>query len=146
MVLVWAKMPIPEPTEAPTPVVYAAAPDVPTMDAHEDDWSAWLAVGLDGQDTVTLSDGTEADILTETHAIEVDWIRDRHKHAKWYEAQGQAYLYAALTDREPMAVYLCREPDREQKYVDQAALSHELSGMSFGVIDCRSGGWLVEPQ
>jgi hypothetical protein len=48
---------------------------------------------LGGQTEVTMGDGTRCDIVTETHAIEVDFSH------KWAESIGQALNYAFQADK-----------------------------------------------
>lgn len=51
------------------------------------------AVALGGQEEVTMGDGTRCDILTSTHAIEVDFEK------KWAEAIGQSLNYSFQSGR-----------------------------------------------
>ena len=65
---------------------------------------------VNGSVEVVMSDGTRCDILTETHAIEVDFAR------KWAEAIGQSLNYSTLTGKIP-GVLLILEKDSDEKYL-----------------------------
>ena len=54
-----------------------------------------FAQEIGGQVEVVMKDGTRCDILTSTHAIEVDFAR------KWAEAIGQSLHYALHTGKRP---------------------------------------------
>jgi hypothetical protein len=60
---------------------------------------------------VRLWDDTRVDMLTGTHAIEVDWSR------KWAEAIGQCLYYAELTDRKPGIILLVKDRRAESRYI-----------------------------
>lgn len=50
----------------------------------------------------TLPNGTRADCVSETHAIEVDFAH------KWAEAVGQSLNYAAETGKRPGIILVCK--------------------------------------
>ena len=52
---------------------------------------------IGGQVEVVMKDGTRCDILTATHAIEVDFAK------KWAEAIGQSLNYSMLTGKRPVS-------------------------------------------
>ena len=54
-----------------------------------------FAKEIGGQVEVVMKDGTRCDILTSTHAIEVDFAK------KWAEAIGQSLNYAMQTGKRP---------------------------------------------
>ena len=56
-------------------------------------------------------DETRIDMLTPTHAIEVDWSY------KWAEAIGQSLYYSAVSGRKPGIVLLVKNSREEQRYV-----------------------------
>jgi hypothetical protein len=56
-------------------------------------------------------DNTRIDMLTDTHAIEVDWS------AKWAEAIGQSLYYAAVSGKQPGIILLVKQPAAEQRHV-----------------------------
>tara|TARA_B100000212_G_scaffold339883_2_gene319197 strand:- start:4116 stop:4586 length:471 start_codon:yes stop_codon:yes gene_type:complete len=63
---------------------------------------------LGGRSEVTLPDGTRCDILTDTHAIEVDFAD------KWAEAIGQCLNYAMQTGKKPGIVLVLKDMDDER--------------------------------
>jgi len=75
--------------------VLVSAADEPRRKWREADYQRVWARANGGEVEVRLDDGTRVDILTDTHAIEVDYA------AKWAEAIGQCLYYAARTGRTP---------------------------------------------
>ena len=63
-----------------------------------------FAAKVGGQTEVTAGDGTRCDILTDTHAIEVDFAR------KWGEAIGQSLNYGFQFDRKAGIVLILEKP------------------------------------
>ncbi len=62
---------------------------------------------------VRLSDGSRCDILTSTHAWEVDFAK------KWHEGISQALLYGKLTGRRAGLILLVN-PERDQVFLQRA--------------------------
>lgn len=62
-----------------------------------------------------LEDGTRVDLLSPTHAWEVDWA----KNGKWAEAIGQTLYYAIQTNRQPGVILLVRDPEKDKPYVER---------------------------
>lgn len=56
-------------------------------------------------------DDTRIDMLTDTHAIEVDWSE------KWAEAVGQSLYYAAVSGRKPGICLLVRDREKESRHI-----------------------------
>lgn len=56
-------------------------------------------------------DDTRIDMLTPTHAIEVDWSY------KWAEAIGQSLYYSAVSGRKPGIVLLVKSLKKEQRHI-----------------------------
>lgn len=83
---------------------------------------------------VRLWDGTRVDILTPTHAIEVDWAD------KWAEGIGQALYYAALTDREPMVLLLVENYDDDAKYIYRCQTVCEMYGIDLETVQSLGRG------
>ena len=76
---------------------------------------------LGGKTEVVLFDGTRADIVTMSWAIEVDYAD------KWAEAIGQSLYYAAVTQKEPGIVLILENRSRDTKYVQRClVLCHKL--------------------
>jgi hypothetical protein len=71
-----------------------------------------FAKEIDGQVEVIMKDGTRCDILTATHAIEVDFAR------KWAEAIGQCLHYSSNTGKKP-AVALSVLDQSDHKYISR---------------------------
>jgi len=77
---------------------------------------------LGGKTEVVLFDGTRADIVTMSWAIEVDFAD------KWAEAVGQSLYYAAVTQKEPGIVLILENRGRDAKYVQRClVLCHKLN-------------------
>ena len=56
-------------------------------------------------------DYSRVDMITETHAIEVDWS------SKWAEAIGQSLYYAELTGKKPGIILLVKNTQKEARYI-----------------------------
>ena len=61
-----------------------------------------------GQTEVTMPDGTRCDIVTETHAIEVDFAD------KWAEAIGQSLNYSFQLNKKAGILLILEKPDDER--------------------------------
>lgn len=70
---------------------------------------AQLADELGGDVEVRVTGG-RADIVTDVHAIEVEWA------SKWKNAIGQALWYGLETDRVPRIILLMKNKKKEYKY------------------------------
>ncbi|THH36412.1 hypothetical protein [Neolewinella litorea] len=84
----------------------------------ESDYTRALARSLGGRTEVSVTSG-RVDILTDVHAIEVDWA------PKWKESIGQALWYGLQTNRRAGIILILRDPG-DRKYFIQlnAALTH----------------------
>ena len=69
-----------------------------------------LAKKLLAQQEVVMPDGTRCDLVTETHAIEVDFAR------KWAEAIGQSLNYGRMTGKSA-AIVLIMEKDGDSRHL-----------------------------
>ena len=61
-----------------------------------------------GETEYFLPDNMRADIVTETHAYEVEWA------SKWKESIGQALYYAIHTERKPGVILLCNSSAKDK--------------------------------
>jgi hypothetical protein len=88
---------------------------VPPPTAREAVWCQYVAGRLRGSPRleVRLSDGSRCDILTSTHAWEVDFAK------KWHEGISQAVLYGKLTGRRAGLILLVN-PERDQAFLQRA--------------------------
>jgi hypothetical protein len=59
-----------------------------------------------------LWDGTSVDLLSKTHAYEVEWASH-----KVYEAVGQAVYYGLQTHRQPGIILITRDPRADMRYI-----------------------------
>ena len=76
-------------------------------------WAYWRDAWAEtngGETEVVLADGTRCDVVTETHAVEVDFA------SKWAEAFGQALWYSFQTNKKAGVVMILRKPE-DQKFV-----------------------------
>ena len=60
---------------------------------------------IKGKVEYRLSNAKRVDILTDTHAYEVDWL-----HKAWSEGVGQALHYAIMTNKKPGVIVLIDRP------------------------------------
>jgi len=89
----------------------------PSPSDGETVWSRWIAEQMGGIAEYVLPDRTRVDILTDTLAIEVDWVK------KWPEAIGQSVFYGIITERQPAVLLLLRGKSTESKYLERARLA-----------------------
>jgi hypothetical protein len=89
-----------------------------------------FAQEIGGQVEVVMKDGTRCDILTATHAIEVDFAK------KWAEAIGQSLNYAMHTGKRPGVALIVFSPS-DNKYIERVRkISAEYSlGLAIYPID-----------
>ncbi len=91
-----------------------ASPCYPSPSDGETVWSRWLAERMGGVAEFVLPDRSRVDILTDTLAIEVDWVK------KWPEAIGQSVFYGIVTERQPAVLLLLRGKSTESRYLERA--------------------------
>jgi len=76
-----------------------------TVNADERYEVTQIATRYSMEEEVRLIDGTRADLLSESYAIEVDWS------VKWAESIGQSLYYGVMTNRSP-GIILIRKNDQ----------------------------------
>jgi len=74
-----------------------------------------------------LPDESRVDLLSETHAWEVDWA------PKWSEGVGQSLLYAIWTGKQPGLILLVKDRRAEKHFVLRAKLVCEKVGIDLRV-------------
>jgi len=89
---------------------------------RESDYQKLIHQALGGKREVAVESGY-VDILTETHAIEVEFAN------KWKQAIGQALWYGLQTEHKP-GIVLVKEYASDQKYVIQLGAALEYAGLS----------------
>ena len=83
------------------------------LEAKRESWHAQQAQAMYGGELeVHLDDGTRCDLLTETHAFEIEHARN------WKEAIGQSLHYAHVTGRNA-GIVLVMHSDKAQGYLEQ---------------------------
>jgi len=86
-----------------------------------------------GQVEVVMKDGTRCDILTATHAIEVDFAK------KWAEAIGKSLNYALHTGKRPGVALIVLSPF-DNKYVERVRKISEKNGLGLTIYPIDGGG------
>ncbi len=84
-----------------------------------------IAEKYNAQEEVKLWDHTRVDLLSATHAYEVDWS---HKYA---EGVGQALYYGVLTNRQPSLILLVRDINKEQRFVYRAQIACQAADVEL---------------
>ena len=74
-------------------------------------YQAYFAEKVDGETEVTCGDGTRCDILTDTHAIEVDFAN------KWGEAIGQSLNYGLQLNKRAGIVLIIEHKSEYKHFV-----------------------------
>ena len=91
---------------------------------------------IGGQVEVVMKDGTRCDILTATHAIEVDFAK------KWAEAIGQSLNYAMQTGKRPAVALVVLSPS-DNKYVERVRKISAEYGLGLTIYPIDGGGTSV---
>jgi len=73
-----------------------------------------IAIKYNAKVEVKLWDHTRVDLLNDTHAYEVDWVR------KYAEGVGQALYYGVVTNKKPALILLVRDLVKESRYIYRA--------------------------
>ncbi|MCW8994258.1 MAG: hypothetical protein OQK77_00435, partial [Psychromonas sp.] len=79
----------------------------------EADYRDHYAAQIGGEVEVRLSDGSRCDIVTDTHAIEVDYAY------KLTEGYGQALLYSSLTGKTPGVLLILEGRQSYDIYIER---------------------------
>ena len=88
-------------------------------------WSRFLAAELGGVAEYRTVDGSRVDVLTDTHAYEVEWCK------KWKESIGQALHYGVMTGRKPAVILLMRQKKSELIYALRAGVACAAAGVEL---------------
>jgi hypothetical protein len=86
-----------------------------------------IAAKYKAQSEVTLDDGSRCDMVSDTHAWEVDWA------PKWAEGVGQSLHYSSLTGKRPGVVLLTRDPGGDWRVLVRGAYVCGKHGIDFRV-------------
>jgi hypothetical protein len=97
----------------------------PSSTANERAWSAWVAAQWGATPEYRTFDGSRVDVLTDTHAWEVEWVK------KWQEAIGQSLYYAAATNRRPAILLLTRGKPTEEVYYLRCLTTCMVAGIEL---------------
>ncbi len=109
--------------------LFAIAFFAPEDNLSENDHCVRLAPKYNAEREVRLQDGSRVDLLTDSHAIEVDWAR------KWAEGIGQASFYAEMTGKQPAVLLLFDGSERDQRYLWRARVAAARNGIRIFVED-----------
>ena len=96
---------------------------------RETEWSKWLAYKMNGKAEARTFCGTRCDVLTDTHAWEVEWMK------KYNQAPGQALLYASLFNKKPGIILLSKNDERDSIYYLRCAEVFEKAGIDLQDVD-----------
>ena len=96
---------------------------------RETDWSKWLAQQMHGEAEARTFCGARCDILTDTHAWEVEWMR------KYNQAPGQALLYASLFNKKPGIILLSKNEERDSIYYLRCAVICQRAEIDLQVVE-----------
>ena len=86
---------------------------------------------MNGKVEVRTFCGARCDIVTDTHAYEVEWIK------KYSQAPGQALLYAALLNKKPGIILLSRGKPNDKIYFLRCAVICNVAGIELQVVETR---------
>lgn len=99
-------------------LLIASIPLQVPLEAHESQWTTALAKAIGGKAEVGVEFG-RADVLTDSYAIEVDFL------PKWKEGIGQALHYGDVTHLVPVLALVANEPPDEKlmKHIESLCTS-----------------------
>ena len=98
----------------------------PVLAKTEPEWSAEWCEANGGVAEYRFDDGTRADCITSTHAIEFDWAN------KWAEGIGQSLHYAANSGRRA-GVMLLLKKESDMRYFERLQLLVNHYGLPVDV-------------
>ena len=101
----------------------------PKPSDRETAWSKWLSEEMGGKAEARTFCGARCDILTDTHAWEVEWM------PKYNQAPGQALLYASLFNKKPGIILLSKKGERDSVYYLRCAVICEKAGIDLQVVE-----------
>lgn len=102
-------------------------------------WSTWVAEQVNGIAESRTPDGARIDVLSATHAIEVEWCS-----AKVYESVGQALYYQAASNRPGAVVLLMgRKPfAQEVIFYHRCLVACAEANLDLWVVDITNKSWV----
>lgn len=104
--------------------------DAKTLHKEKEYQRAWCTAHH-GHDEVVLNDKTRIDCLTDTHAVEFDFVH------KWAESIGQALYYAQATGKKAGIVLIVENGQKDEKYIKRLCTVAERYNITV---------WLIYPE
>jgi len=95
---------------------------------HEPAWSKALAEMIDGEAEYRLRDRSRVDVLTDKHAIEVDWLD------KWHQGIGQSLHYSYLSGKDPVLAIGLKEENYNKDKLEMAKRVARHNGIAVWVL------------
>lgn len=86
-----------------------------------------------GKTEVRMADGTRCDVVTATHAVEVEWAH------KWAEGIGQSLWYSFQTNKKAGLVLILRN-DKDREHVMRVRSLVRAKGLAIEVWEVNSKG------
>jgi len=94
----------------------------------EADYRDFILEKIYGTAEYTFDNGTRVDILTESHAIEIEYAYN------WYEAVGQSLYYSELSGKKPGIILILAKRKEYKKYIDRTLLLSNKYGITVWTI------------
>ena len=88
----------------------------PVENYKESDYQTIFLEYVNGHEEVVLDDRSRVDIITNEHAIEIDYAN------KWAEAVGQSLFYALKTNKKPGIVLILKDNKNNNNYIKRTKL------------------------
>jgi len=111
---------------------FALSASVALAKPRESDFTTYWAEKTGGAEEVTMPDGTRCDVVTETHAIEVEWA------SNWAESIGQSLWYAFQTNKRAGVVVILRD-ERDQRFMIRLRSVIQHNKLPIDVWEIRVG-------
>jgi hypothetical protein len=96
----------------------------------EKDYQKEFAKQVKGKMEVKTSDNTRCDVVTDTHAIEMDWAD------KWYQGVGQSLYYALMLKKKP-GVVLIVKTESDKKYLHRLKMVADKYNIRTWIINSK---------
>lgn len=100
---------------------------------RETEQSKIIAEKYGYQNEVQLPDGTRVDLITPTHAVEVEWAD------KWKEAPGQAIYYSVWTNKKPGIILLIKDKTQDKLNIIRCKIVCEAVGIDLVILNASMG-------
>lgn len=98
---------------------------------NESSWSRALAKKINGETEFRLQDQFSIDVLSDDHAIEVDWLEN------WHQGVGKALHHATLSKRKPVLAIGLKGDDWKKEQLETVIQVAQKYGISVWILEAE---------